>query len=794
MQVKEEVPKHNDKKTLKDFIPLVIAFFGSLSFLSFYQNVHLYFNGVLDAVMTKSLFWYLLNQTGFVAICALLLAFVFNFLEGKRANLGYRAVKFIFLLLLLAEGLLMSNYIINYDVLGFDWFLDDKPIANLETVLLYGLILFPFSGWLFIFLAKITRPAYALIGKMYPFTIVVFSLFLATLNTEKKPISENKMQHLLTGFASGMSLQQAYRGTAEYPLLRPFEEMDVLGTHFDRHPQTPNIVILILEGVGSDFVGTKAQYSGFMPFLESLKDNSLFWENFVSNTGESFAAMPTIIGSLPFGKNGFTNLETPINRNTLFGILKHSGYTTSFNFGGNTALHQYDRFLDEERVDNIMDWKSFDPEDQLQERDAAGISLGYPDKAVFEKWASYGIDSKKPKLEVFLTLSAAYPFSIPNAKEYRDKVDMILKTSHKTSQIAKRIKSNKKMFASMLYTDDALAAFFKRYSERTDFENTIFIVTGSQNQTSLSAENELSRYRVPLLIYSPLLKAPKTISGIASHADIAPSLIAYLYQNHALKVPSKTAWIGGSLIPDRDLGRRKAIPLFRNRNTIQDLIYGPYFSTSGHLYMLGRDMELVSQSNAPKKEIKEALAQFKAVNEYVTAQNKILPEQLSTYPVKKPGFTKQEMVWINSVLNGRDLDRAYDTARELGFNKEWERAILLCQYILSQVPRHADAEILLGRIYAWKADYERAMVILEEAVRKYPVYTDGYLALLDVYFWAGKNEKALHLLYPIERNNIQSPDIIKKMDRAKHNLQDMAVLESIQGTVYGRNGKLSTGF
>ena len=50
----------------------------------------------------------------------------------------------------------------------------------------------------------------------------------------------------------------------------------------------------------------------------------------------------------------------------------------------------------------------------------------------------------------------------------------------------------------------------------------------------LPQENELSRYKVPLLIYSPLLKVNKEIKSIASHADIAPSLISLLNKKYSL--------------------------------------------------------------------------------------------------------------------------------------------------------------------------------------------------------------------------------------------------------------------
>ncbi len=771
MQVVEKEERNMDRKKLKDFIPLAIAFFGSLVFLSIYQNIRLYASGILDGFINKSLFLLLLHHTGFTAIMAIVLAFLFNFIERKKARLGFKVAKIILLVFLLVEGWLIEYYVRNYEILGDDVFGLNVTSAQIASVLLYGSVLMIGSGILFHFLYKMACSTYTIISRMYPFTIVLFSLFLATLAADKKPINENRVQHLVTGISSALLDFNKYEGSEEYPLLKPYAKNDVFGGYFNLKNERPNMVILIVEGLGSDFVGDKALYKGFAPFLDSLRGQSLYWDNFVSNTGESFAAMPTILGSLPFGEKGFTNIEGTSSRNTLFGILKKNGYATSFNYGGNSALNHFDKFLDEERVDFILDRKAFGPDYKLQEEDAAGISLGYPDKELFRKWAASTIYQKKPKLEVFLTLSSKTPFAVPYSKTYQGKVETILAKSQMAPRISKLIKKNKEIFASILYTDEALAGFFASYKNRPEFGNTIFIVTGSHNLTELPARNEASRYRVPLIIYSPLLKSPKKMKYLVSHADIVPTLVSLLDEEYHLKIPQKVAWLGNSLLLGTPFDDSKEIPLFRNKNSIQDYIYGPFFLSAGQVYKFDRNLEPTEVEDAPVKTVKKSFDYFRSINAYTTANDKILPDSMAIFNPLKNKFTKQELVWISSVFNGRDFDGAYETARELAFKNEMERAFLLCRYIIVAIPRHADAEILMGRMHAWQGDYGKAMDILEETVRKYPVYVDGYSALLDVYFWADKNEKAIDLQENIKRNNIKSIEITQKMVRAYQQTQ-----------------------
>jgi len=99
----------------------------------------------------------------------------------------------------------------------------------------------------------------------------------------------------------------------------------------------------------------------------------------------------------------------------------------------------------------------------------------------------------------------------------------------------------------------------------------------------------------------------------------------------------------------------------------------------------------------------------------------------------------------------------------------------LSNYILSKIPRHADTEVLIGRIHSWKQDYGASIAVLSEAIRKYPTYTDAYSALLDTYYWANNSEQAVGLLKIILSNNISSPEIEEKIARAKEQIGNNAL-------------------
>ncbi len=775
MNLELHIPKTENSKTLKDFIPLMLAFFCGLVVLSFYQNLRLYFSGVLYSFFNKSLILLLINHIGFSAITALIAVFLFNYLESKKSNLGFRVVRLLLSILLIVEGLLIAYYVQNYEILGVDIYglyqSDTIKFSLLEIslVLLLTLIVFYYSN-------KLLASIYKLISKMYPFTIVLFSMFLAILNSNKKPVNENKTQHLIAKLAANLFDTNKYQGTLEFPLIQEYQERDVLSSYIKLGKVKPNLVFLLIDGLGADFVGENARFKHFMPNLTALSKEGLVWKNFVSNSGASFATLPTVMGSLPFGLNGFTNIKNYTNRNTLYSILKQNGYTTSFNYGGNSALNHYDRFLNEENVDLIIDKKTFGKNYKLQKADAAGVTLGYPDKELFKRYESQPVALNESKLDVFLTLSTKSSFIIPKKEFYENKVlKIVTQNKHIGSMQQRLIENHIEIFASFLYADTAILDFINRYKSRGDYKNTIFIITGTHRLHDLPQQNELGRYRVPFIIYSPLLNTPGTINSLASHADIAPTIVSFLDANYKLKVPNKIAWIGNSLIESDIFSNSKKIPLFRDRNNIQDYIQGNLFFSGDRVFELDENLNLSDfEDEAKVRQITNSFQYFKSVNKYVTERNKIIPKSVSLLQPKTE-FSKSEIIWIESVFNGKDADNAYNTARKLAFDNDWDRSLLLCKYILSQTPRHADTEILMGRLYAWQKKYSSSEKVLKEVIRKYPKYTDGYLALLDSYYWAGTHQKALTLLNTIKINEVNTKEVNEKIERAlKYSNQENA--------------------
>jgi len=711
------------------------------------------------------------------------LAFPFNFWENLRPRYGFNLIFVLLLILLLIEATLISYFCtalvpLGSDLLGYSFKDIKMTIANSGGISWIIPLAFTVIISMFVGLYKISSKYYHHISKMYPFTIILLSMFIATLFIEGKPINHNKTQYLALNLYDTSTEDTSYNSDVEFPLIKTQPTENVLGEYFELKEEKPNIVFIMVEGLGRDFVGEGAEYGGFTPFLDSLTTKSLYWENCLSNTGRTFGVLPSLLGSLPFGKSGFMELEKYPNKLTLFSILKNNGYHTSFYQGTNSSFDNVDRFLSSENLDFVLDKSGFGSKYQMQEEDAAGASWGYPDKELFKKSMSLHRNAEQPRMEVYMTISTHEPFMPPKQDLYEAEVAKLLSHGDFDGKTEKVIEKNDNVFASLLYTDDAVKYAFEEYRKQPNYDNTIFIITGDHRLIPIPQRNNISRFHVPLIMYSPLLKKTRKMSAVNSHFDVTPTLLALMESKYELTMPKKVAWMGNALDMSEKFQSNKNIPLMRNKNELKEFVDGEKFYSDGSVYSLDDNMEVGSTFGSSNSEDK--LMAFKSMNAYVTNNNKIIPDSLAIFSIKKEKFDASEIVWINSVYNGQNFDKVYMIARELAFEREYKKSLLLSRYILSEAPSHIDTKILTGRVNVWMGNYDKSIEILQECIKMNPNYIDSYSALFDVYYWSERPKEALELVAKVQENSSSAHEIKDKIARARREAKKKRITASIE--------------
>ncbi|TNF71470.1 MAG: LTA synthase family protein, partial [Bacteroidetes bacterium] len=171
--------RNSGREYLRDFTRMVLAFYGGLLVISLYQQIMLYSQGILGSVLSTNLFLSAVHHLGFTAILALILSFVFNALESRKPNLGARFCRPVFLGILTIEFLLTDYFTTRYEVPAFgipESFGMPAGYFGLRLLLGVSVLSAVFYG-----IYSRSGKLQLWIGKMYPFTIVLFSMFLATL-------------------------------------------------------------------------------------------------------------------------------------------------------------------------------------------------------------------------------------------------------------------------------------------------------------------------------------------------------------------------------------------------------------------------------------------------------------------------------------------------------------------------------------------------------------------------------------------------------------------------------------
>ncbi len=421
----------------------------------------------------------------------------------------------------------------------------------------------------------------------------------------------------------------------EYPFLHNETTPDILSKYFETGGSKPNIVFIIVESLGRAYSGEGAYLGSFTPFLDSLMDKSLYWENNLSTSGRTFEVLPSTLASLPFGERGFTELgEEMPDHISLMSLLKtQAGYTSSFTYGGEAHFDNMDIFLKRQGIDKIIDNEKYGEGYEKMPASASGFSWGFGDKEIFRRYIDeIKTDTAGPRMDVILTLSMHSPFAISNQEYYISKFNERLKELDLSDKTEAFNHSYEKQFSTILYFDDALKYFFHEYQKLPSYNNTIFVITGDHRMPEIPISTQLDRFHVPLVVYSPMLKNSRKFSSLVTHFDIAPSLVAMLDADSIISRPKVAAWIGHGLDDHKAFRNLNAYPLMRNKNEILDFIDGERMLANNLIYRIYDNMDIETVDEKEKEaDLKVQLNNFLLKNNYACKNNKLIPDSLKIY-------------------------------------------------------------------------------------------------------------------------------------------------------------------
>jgi uncharacterized sulfatase len=426
----------------------------------------------------------------------------------------------------------------------------------------------------------------------------------------------------------------------DYPFLHQETTPDVLGEYFNLGETPPNIVLIIVESLGRAYSGQGAYLGNFTPYLDSLMQKSLYWENCLSTSGRTFQVLPSTLASVPFGDHGFASLgeKMPDHISLISLLKKQSGYTSTFVYGGEAEFDKMDIFLNRQGIDQIIDSRSFGAAFTKLPASGSGFTWGYGDRDIFTKYLE-NLKSRPDarRMDVMLTLAMHDPFTLPNEEYYLQKYEERLKELDLSEKTLTFDNQYQKELATVLYFDESFRYFMNEYKNAKSYGNTIFIITGDHRMPEIPISTQIDRFHVPLIIFSPLLKKTAKFSSITTHFDIAPSIIALLNGKKFLTRPSVASWVGHGLDNSVSYRSLNTYPFMRNVNEILDLISSESFLSNQNLYKIYPDLNIEpAEMNDTLALLKEELDNFVRKNNYACRNNKLIPDSLKRWAGDRP--------------------------------------------------------------------------------------------------------------------------------------------------------------
>jgi phosphoglycerol transferase MdoB-like AlkP superfamily enzyme len=277
----------------------------------------------------------------------------------------------------------------------------------------------------------------------------------------------------------------------------------------------PNVVLIIMESMSAAKMKRHGSAEELTPFLDSLSNNSIYFENIYTTGKHTFNGIFSTLFSFP----ALYRQHSMKTNNQYDGIstsLLNNGYSTTYFTTHDSQFDNIEGFLRLNDFQNIISQSDY-PVSEVK------TTLGVPDDFMFRfsiPKINELAEKENPFFVTFMTTSDHSPFYVP--EYFQPKAKAI------ESQIVQ-------------YADWSLQQFIQLASKEAWFNNTIFVFVADHG-AAINAKYDipLNYFHTPLIIYAPeIFMANEVHEKIGSQIDVYPTimgLIKQIYVNNTLGI------------------------------------------------------------------------------------------------------------------------------------------------------------------------------------------------------------------------------------------------------------------
>lgn len=359
----------------------------------------------------------------------------------------------------------------------------------------------------------------------------IYSFFNAALNSE---LDYRTYYLTLPGGEAGERLRKT--------LATPHSTYLAGTSHIERHvvgngrPQHLNVVVLLEESLGAEFVGVYGDKRGLTPEFDRLAGEGMLFTNAYATGTRTVRGMEGVTASFPpFPAESIVKRphnEGMFNWST---VMAKNGYSPTFIYGGFGTFDNMNYFF------RNNGYRVIDRTD-LDTPKFANI-WGVSDEDLFRNAVRVFDDQHARGEKIFsvvMTTSNHKPFTFPpGVKGVPEK--------------------GGGREAGVRYADHAIGRFFDMAKTQPWFDDTLFVVVADHGARVYGREDiPIRTYEIPLLLYSPKHIKPGRVDTLTSQIDVAPTVIGMLDFNY------DSTFFGIDVLRDSHPGRM--IPLNHNRD------------------------------------------------------------------------------------------------------------------------------------------------------------------------------------------------------------------------------------
>ncbi|WP_315499796.1 sulfatase-like hydrolase/transferase [Capnocytophaga gingivalis] len=274
----------------------------------------------------------------------------------------------------------------------------------------------------------------------------------------------------------------------------------------------PNIVLIILEGMGAEFFGIMNKdthipnYRSYTPFLDSLAGEGYYFTNIYSNSIHSIEGISAVTAGMPtfqtaWVRSGYAQRKV----SSLPEIARSLGYQTLFAHGATNGSMNFDGYTHQIGYQTYLGRTEFN-----DERYYNG-SWGIDDEPFLQYFAKNINQMKSPFLATVFTLSSHGPYKVP--EPYKNTFN----------------KGEMPMHNVVAYTDFSLKKFFDTVKKEDWYTNTIFAIIPDHTTQEYYEyyKQKIAHYRLPIILFSPnkTLIPQGNSNVLGQQIDIFPTLV-----------------------------------------------------------------------------------------------------------------------------------------------------------------------------------------------------------------------------------------------------------------------------